>query len=94
MSWGVPVVASNFGGFAETIVDGKTGFLVDPKNQEAFTEKVAMLLTDSELWEKMHINSLERVKRYSPERIAQAYGKLYREMYKKSRGRSISHAVR
>ncbi len=27
---GVPVIASNLGGFTETVVDGETGFLVPP----------------------------------------------------------------
>lgn len=41
-----PVVASRCGGIAETVVDGLTGFTVDPGDVEALAECVSDLLSD------------------------------------------------
>jgi glycosyltransferase involved in cell wall biosynthesis len=43
---GAPVVASDHGGPAETVVDGKTGFLADPLDVTAWVECIANLLDD------------------------------------------------
>jgi len=40
----LPVVAYNVGGIPEVVVDGKTGFLVNKGDQNAFTQKVLSLL--------------------------------------------------
>lgn len=44
MACGTPVVATNIGGHRETVIDGVTGFLVDPEPQE-IAEKIMLLLT-------------------------------------------------
>jgi glycosyltransferase involved in cell wall biosynthesis len=49
----VPQVASNIGGFPEIIEDGVTGFLVEPKNPVAITEKVTILINDESLRKKI-----------------------------------------
>ncbi|MFH1778185.1 MAG: glycosyltransferase family 4 protein [Candidatus Omnitrophota bacterium] len=46
---GVPVVASNVGGIYSIIKDGKTGFLVEPRNPEILAEKIMLLLNDEKL---------------------------------------------
>ena len=40
---GVPVVSSKIGGLSETVIDGKTGFLVEPKNPRAIAERLLFL---------------------------------------------------
>jgi glycosyltransferase involved in cell wall biosynthesis len=62
-SWGVasleaqsmeiPVVASNVGGLPETLRDGKTGFLVEPRRPDQIAEAVIRLLRDEELRSRM-----------------------------------------
>ncbi|MBO0471099.1 glycosyltransferase family 4 protein [Enterococcus sp. DIV0242_7C1] len=44
----VPVIATNFGGPAEIIQDEVTGILVEPKNVTELTQKIKMLIDDSE----------------------------------------------
>lgn len=43
---GKPVVASNIGGVAELVEDGKTGVLVPPKNSGRLAEAIVMLFRD------------------------------------------------
>ena len=50
---GKPVVATNVGGVPDTLIDGHTGFLVEPANAKEFTEKLLLLIEDKELRQKM-----------------------------------------
>lgn len=52
-----PVVATNTGGIAEVIVEGKTGFLVAPQDIKSMSEKLINLLEDKNLREKMGQNA-------------------------------------
>jgi trehalose synthase len=53
-SWkGVPVVASRIGGIPEQVLDGETGFLVDPKDFPGCAERIVSLLKDKRLREDM-----------------------------------------
>lgn len=45
---GVPVVAGDIGGVPDTLVDGRTGVLVDGRNQAAVTAAVGDLLADAD----------------------------------------------
>ncbi len=43
---GIPVIGSRVGGIPECIVDGKTGFLVPERDEEALGRRMAELLAD------------------------------------------------
>jgi glycosyltransferase involved in cell wall biosynthesis len=43
---GVPIIGSRVGGIPECIVDGKTGFLVPERDEEALARRMAELLED------------------------------------------------
>ena len=45
MKYGLPVVATSFGGTQDSIDDGNTGFLVDPLNKIEWINKIEFLLT-------------------------------------------------
>jgi glycosyltransferase involved in cell wall biosynthesis len=49
MSSGTPVVASRTGGLAEVVLDGETGFLVEPGDVAALSDRLALLLGDRRL---------------------------------------------
>ena len=57
-----PVVASRVGGIPEQVIDGKTGFLVDPQDITGCAEKVIMLIKDKKLATKMGKEAKEFVK--------------------------------
>ena len=53
MSVGTPVVAADAGGTGEIITDGKDGFVVPARNPEAIAERIAGLVNDTALREKI-----------------------------------------
>lgn len=61
MACGVPVVSTNVGGPAETIVDGETGFLVPPRDPNALAARVIQLLASPALRDSMGANARRRV---------------------------------
>lgn len=58
-----PVVASNVGGLPLQIIDGKSGFLVEPSDIEAFADRVVRILKDPELSKYLGENGREHVKK-------------------------------
>lgn len=50
---GRPVITSNSVGCKETVIDGETGFLIQPKDVDALTEELDLLLSNKELRVKM-----------------------------------------
>ena len=63
MAHGVPVVAWNNGGPVGIVIDGKTGFLAKPFEVADFADKIAQLLDDKKLGERMGRAGFERVKK-------------------------------
>ncbi|QAY66610.1 glycosyltransferase family 4 protein [Paenibacillus protaetiae] len=62
MACGIPVVATSAGGMKEIIVDGHTGFLINPDLLEMeLLERLDMLLRDTALREDMGRNSRQLV---------------------------------
>src|SRR5699024_5254360 len=58
---GTPVIASNVTGAKDTIKDGKTGFLVPPKDVESIVEKVTILKKDKNLTKQFNKNARDFV---------------------------------
>jgi D-inositol-3-phosphate glycosyltransferase len=46
MACGVPVIGARVGGIQYSVQDGRTGFLVDPKDPSGLAHRVAQLLSD------------------------------------------------
>jgi len=59
MATGRPCIGSNVGGIPELVVDGKTGFLVEPRNPNQIAEKVIQILSDEQLARRMGRNARE-----------------------------------
>ncbi|MFC1734804.1 glycosyltransferase family 4 protein [Candidatus Hydrogenedentota bacterium] len=60
MASGLPVVATRVGGLQTIVEDGVTGFLVEPGDPFALSEKLEILLNDPELRRKMGAKARER----------------------------------
>ena len=65
MSAGIPVIAGNAGGTKELITDGVNGVLVSPNNPGQLFERIALLLEDGPLREKMVRNAHATLKGYT-----------------------------
>ena len=59
---GKPVIGGRTGGIPEAIVDGKTGFLVEPESVGDIAERLGTVLTDRELAAEMGRQGRTRVK--------------------------------
>jgi glycosyltransferase involved in cell wall biosynthesis len=64
MAMGVPVVASQVDGVAETLEDGKDAFLVSREDKELFTRQVCGLLADRDLAQRMAQAGQNKVRRH------------------------------
>jgi glycosyltransferase involved in cell wall biosynthesis len=60
MASGTPVVASRLGGFSEVVEHGVTGFLVEPGNIPELRSRLAEVLGDRRLAERLGRNARER----------------------------------
>jgi glycosyltransferase involved in cell wall biosynthesis len=63
MAAGKPVVASAVGGIPEIVIDGETGFLVQPGSPGALAERICSLLEDPQLAARMGEHGLQRQRR-------------------------------
>ena len=61
MTYGKPVVAGNRDASPEVVADGETGFLVDPTSAPDIADKLARLLGDADLRERMGRAAVTRV---------------------------------
>jgi phosphatidylinositol alpha-1,6-mannosyltransferase len=61
MAHGTPVIAAQDGAAAEIILDGRTGFLIDPTSVEAVIESVLLLLADPDRRDQMGRTAAEHV---------------------------------
>jgi len=70
MAAGLPIVATNVGGIPEMIDDGKTGFLVPPKDAMILAHKLKLLIQDQNLCRQMGQAGLNKVKKdFSQEKM-------------------------
>jgi glycosyltransferase involved in cell wall biosynthesis len=71
-TFGKPVVATTVGGLPEMVEDGRTGFLVPPRDEKALADAVVRLLRDRELRHQLGANGKQKIDaECSPEAVAQ-----------------------
>jgi glycosyltransferase involved in cell wall biosynthesis len=61
MACGKPAVATDVGGCAELIVEGRTGFLVPPGDEAALAERILRVLRDASLRRRLGAAARQRV---------------------------------
>ena len=82
LACGLPIVSFETGGVPEIVENYKTGFVVEYKNGEMLTLALKKLLDDDDLRERMSENAVQASKKFSSERMALDYIKLYEELLK------------
>lgn len=61
MACGLPVVSCSGSGASDSVVDGKTGFLISPGDIDALVNKLGELLSDSKKRETMGMNASQYI---------------------------------
>ncbi|MGM7702940.1 glycosyltransferase [Pseudalkalibacillus sp. Hm43] len=78
---GVPVIASDVGGLPEVVLDGKTGYIVPPKDPKAIAKKITQLMIDPALRKKMGEQGVQHIKQqYSWNQNAELMRTLYEDI--------------
>ncbi|WP_081909115.1 glycosyltransferase [Deinococcus sp. YIM 77859] len=81
MACGTPVLGARVGGIQHTVVDGETGYLVPPRDPDALGRRLAELLADAPLRERMGEAALLRVRtHFTWEGVARQLAEVYREV--------------
>jgi D-inositol-3-phosphate glycosyltransferase len=61
MACGTPVIGANVGGIKFSVLEGKTGFLVPPKDPHVLADRIALLLDNEHLARNMGEQAIEHV---------------------------------
>jgi glycosyltransferase involved in cell wall biosynthesis len=81
MSMGVPVVSSNLGGVPEIVIDGKTGFMVEPGNSDQLANAILKLWDDRTSYTNMRQNARQLVAdKFDKERQFDQFLKYFRSL--------------
>lgn len=75
-----PVVATNVGSIPEVVDDGKTGFIVPPRDEKALADAIIKLLKDENLRKEMGENAYKKMKEeLSWDKIAEKTIEVYKK---------------
>ena len=61
LAMGVPVIATNIGGVAEVVIDGETGYLVEPGNSTELANAINRIWADQEKYKEMCFNARQLI---------------------------------
>lgn len=94
MACGRPVVGADTGGIRSTVLHGRTGFLVPPRDPDCLAERLALLAADPVLCARMGEAGRLRARRlYTWKRVGQDLLSVYRRMAAQA-ARQDRHAAR
>ncbi len=78
MACGLPIIATPVGGIPEAVENGINGFLIEPGDCKALSEKIDLLLKDKELREKMGTESKKTAKeKFDVKIVLKNLGEIY-----------------
>lgn len=77
LACGLPVVATDNRGHRELIKDGHNGYLVQPDDCVALTQKITQLIQDKALYNRLSKNAGESVEDYAIERVLEEVKGIY-----------------
>jgi glycosyltransferase involved in cell wall biosynthesis len=84
MSMDVPVVSSDLGGVGEIVMDGMTGYKVEPGDSEGLAEAITKLWEDREAYQQMRANVRQlMVENFDKEKQFDAFLEYFRKVIRK-----------
>lgn len=82
-SLAIPVITTRVGGNPETVIDKKTGFIIDPRNVEQLTDAIKKLLDDKNYAAQMGLSGQKFVKEtFSIEKMVENLTAVYKDVLK------------
>lgn len=94
MGAGLPVLGIESPGIADTVINGKDGFIVPEEDLAAYTAKMVRLATDTELRKQMGVSAGTTSKLYDYRRTTQQLFDLYQRVVQGTSGRRRSIRAR
>lgn len=77
---GIPVIATNIGAVPEIIENGKTGFLIEPKDSSKIAEYIEKLIKNHDLYIEISKNAQkESIQRFNLDKMVDGILKIYEE---------------
>lgn len=89
---GKPIVANNVDGARDVITDGKTGFLVRPRQPQEMADRILTLLNNEALCVQMGVTAKQLAEQYSSGGMIEQIESLYIELLKVNYRGNISQA--
>ena len=86
---GKPIVANNVDGAQDVISDGRTGYLVAPRQPQEMADRITTLLKNEELCSQMGLTAKQLAKQYSSEGMIKEIESLYLELLKEHHGGNL-----
>jgi glycosyltransferase involved in cell wall biosynthesis len=80
-----PVVATDVGGVADVVVEGRTGFVVPPNDTPAFAERLVRLAKDPQLRARLASEAPRQASGFDADRLVGDLDRLYREALARAR---------
>ena len=80
MAAGVPLVSSNVHGILDYVLDGKTGYAINPKNVDGYAEAIKKLVDNPELRESMKEDCIAAVAPFEISNALQVMWDIYEEI--------------
>jgi glycosyltransferase involved in cell wall biosynthesis len=74
---GKPTIAADHGGLRDVVVDGETGFLVEPGDREGLRSALSRLCGDAELRARMGEAARRRAKLFGPDVVVPQFESAY-----------------
>jgi len=79
-----PVICTRVGSLPEIVVDGSTGFLIPPKQPEAFAAALETLVADQQTRNSFGSSGFERARLFSLSKVVDKTMKIYQNLLSKS----------
>ena len=80
MAAGVPLVSSNVHGILDYVIDGKTGYTIDPKDVDGYAAAIHKLAESPELRESMRADCLKAVEPFEISNALRVMWDIYEEI--------------
>ena len=80
MAAGVPLVSSNVHGILDYVIDGKTGYAIDPKDVDGYAEAIKKLADNPELRASMKEDCIAAVAPFEISNALNVMWDIYKEI--------------